>query len=280
MLSALKPIQPTLRSKGQVMTDARFGLEGKVAAVTGAARGIGRAIAVGLAQAGAQIAIIDLPGMADEVSITMREVQAAGRECRFYPTDITHVADIEPAVERIVADFGGLHVFVNDAGVVSNKPALEIVEAEWDHVLNVNLRGMFFCAVAAARHMRSHGGGRIINITAGAGQRGNRSLATPYLASKGGVIALTRSLALEWIDHGILVNCVGPGNTNTPMVRQTDAAIGRDEEGIHAMIRRRVPLGRRIEPEEVAAAVVFLAGPGASAVVGQNVVVDGGSGIL
>lgn len=262
------------------MPTDRFRIDGQTAAITGAARGIGRAIAVGLAQAGAQIAIIDLPAMADEAAITLREIQAEGRECRFYPTDVSRVGEIEPTVARIVADFGGLHVLVNDAGVVSNRPAFEVDEAEWDRVLGVNLKGMFFCAVAAARHMRAHGGGRIINITAGAGLRGNRSLATAYLASKGGVIALTRSLALEWIEDGILVNCVGPGNTNTPMVRQTDAAVGRDAAGIQAMIARRVPLGRRIEPEEIAAAVVFLASPAASAAVGQNVVIDGGSSIL
>ena len=262
------------------MTHQPAGTAGRVAAVTGGARGIGRAIAVGLAQAGAQVAIIDLPAMAEEAAITQREVQAAGQPARFYPTDISQVPQIAPTVARIVADFGGLHVFVNDAAVVLNKPAFAVAETDWDRVLDVNLKGMFFCAVAAARHMRENGGGRIINITAGAGLRGNRSLSTAYLASKGGVIALTRSLALEWIDDGISVNCVGPGNTNTPMVRQTDAAIGRDEAGVREMIRRRVPLGRRIEPEEIAAAVVFLASPAASAVVGQNIVVDGGSSIL
>lgn len=258
----------------------RFRIDGQVAAVTGGARGIGRAIAVGLAEAGANVAVVDLPAMAEEAEETLEDVRATGRDARFYPTDVSRVSHIGPTVGRIVADFGGLEVWVNDAGVVSNRPAFEVDEAEWDRVLGVNLRGMFFCAVAAARYMRAHGGGRIINITAGSAQRGNKSLSPAYLASKSGVVGLTRSLALEWVDDGILVNCVGPGNTNTPMVRQTDAAIGRDEAGVRAMISRRVPLGRRIEPEEIAAAVVFLASPAASAAVGQNVVIDGGSSVL
>jgi len=258
----------------------RFRIDGRVAGVTGAAQGIGRAIAVGLAEGGADVALLDLPAKAEEAERTAAMVRAHGRTARFYPTDVAQVATIEPTVARIVADFTALHIWVNDAGVVSNVPAFELSEAEWDRVLGVNLKGMLFCAVAAARHMRAHGGGRIVNITAGNAARGNRSLSAAYLSSKGGVVALTRALAIEWVGDGILVNCVGPGNTDTPMVRQTDAAVGRGEEEIRAMIARRVPLGRRMEPEEIAAAVVFLAGPAASAIVGQNIVVDGGSSVI
>jgi len=258
----------------------RFRIDGRTAAVTGSAQGIGRAIAVGLAEAGADVALLDLPAKAEEAERTAELIRAHGRTARFYPADVAQVTQIDAIVARIVADFGALHVWVNDAGVVSNVSAFELSEAEWDRVLGVNLKGMLFCAVAAARHMRAHGGGRIINITAGNAARGNRSLSAAYLSSKGGVVALTRALAIEWVGDGILVNCVGPGNTDTPMVRQTDAAVGRDAEGIRAMIARRVPLGRRMAPEEVAAAVVFLAGPAASAIVGQNIVVDGGSSVV
>ena len=256
-----------------------FRIDGKVAAVTGAARGIGRAIAAGLAAAGADVAVLDQVDMADEAVATIRAVEAAGRRGRFYGLDIARFAEIAPAIDRIVAEFGGLHVLVNDAGVVSNVPALELDEAEWDRVLAVNLKGMFFCCVAAARHMRAHGGGRIVNITSGNGQHGNRSLSTAYIASKGGVIALTRSLALEWIGDGINVNCVGPGITDTPMIRQTDVANGRTEADIREQSQRMIPLGRRLEPEEVANAVVFLASPAASAAVGELFVMDGGLAI-
>lgn len=256
-----------------------FRLDGQVAAVTGAARGIGRAIATGLANAGADVAVVDLPTMADEAATTVRAVEACGRRARFFALDVTQIAQIPPAFARIVAELGGLHVLVNDAGVVSNMPALDLDEAEWDRVFGVNLKGMFFSCVAAARHMRAHGGGRIVNITSGNGVHANPSLSTAYLASKGGVISLTRSLALEWIRDGIAVNCVGPGITNTAMLRQTDVANRRTEEDIREQARRRIPLGRRLEPEEIANAVVFLAGPGASAAVGELFVVDGGSAI-
>jgi NAD(P)-dependent dehydrogenase (short-subunit alcohol dehydrogenase family) len=256
-----------------------FRVDGKVAAVTGAARGIGRAIAEGLAAAGADVAIVDRAAMADEAAATIRAVEAQGRRAAFHPCDLARVDQIAPAIGRIVEAFGGLHILVNDAGVVSNAPALELDEAEWDRVLAVNLKGMFFCCVAAARHMRAHGGGRIVNITSGNGQHGNRSLSTAYIASKGGVIALTRSLALEWIDDGIHVNCVGPGITDTPMIRQTDAANGRTAADVREQARRMIPLGRRLEPAEIANAVVFLASPAASAAVGELFVVDGGLGI-
>ncbi len=258
----------------------RFRIDGQVAAVTGAANGIGRAIAIGLAEAGADVAILDLPKAAAEAAQTARSIEAFGRSARFYPTDVAQVARIDATVSRIVSDFGSLRIWVNDAAIVLNASAFDITEDAWDRVLDVNLKGMMFCAVAAARHMRTHGGGRIINLTAGAASRGNKTLSAAYVASKGGVIALTKQLALEWVEHGILVNSVGPGNTNTPMMKQSDAAAGRDAAGVQAMIARRVPLGRRIEPEEIAAAVVFLASPAASAMVGENIVVDGGHNVL
>jgi 2-keto-3-deoxy-L-fuconate dehydrogenase len=127
--------------------------------------------------------------------------------------------------------------------------------------------------------MRTHGGGRIVNITSGNAEHGNRSLSAPYVASKGGVIALTRQLAIEWIGDGIAVNCVGPGITNTPMIRQTDAANARTEADIREQARLRIPLGRRLEPEEIANAVVFLSAPASSAAVGELIVVDGGTAI-
>jgi NAD(P)-dependent dehydrogenase (short-subunit alcohol dehydrogenase family) len=256
-----------------------FRVDGKVAAVTGAARGIGRAVATGLATAGADVAILDLPAMEIEAAETVRAVQAAGRRATFVGVDISRVPDIAPAIDRVIAELGGLHILVNDAGVVSNKPALELDEAEWNRVFAVNLKGMFFCCVAAAQHMRAHGGGRIVNVTSGNGQHGNRSLSTAYIASKGGVISLTRSLALEWIGDGINVNCVGPGVTNTPMIRQTDVANARTDADIREQAQRMIPIGRRLEPEEIANAVIFLCTPAASATVGELIVVDGGMAI-
>jgi 2-deoxy-D-gluconate 3-dehydrogenase len=250
-------------------------LQGRVAIVTGGALGIGRALAVGLAEAGAAVAVVDLPqahAQAHEVQARIRE---AGGRCAVYDLDVTDTPSIASTFERVAADFGALDILVNNAGTGINCSALDVTEADWDRILDLNLKATFFCAQAAARRMAKTGGGRIINM---ASTHALIALpdGAPYIASKGGVASLTRSLALEWIGLGIHVNAVAPGPVETEYKRQADTRLGRTPESISLDMKRRVPLGRRLRPEELVGAVVYLAGPAASAMVGHVLVVDGG----
>lgn len=254
-----------------------FRLDGKVALVTGSARGIGRAVALAVAGAGADVAVFDLPSMATGAGEVLTGIERLGRRARFYPFDVTDVDGIPAAVRRVIEDFGTLDILVNNAGSSNHKDALECTAAEWDAILTLNLKSVFFFAQAAAKHMMAHGGGKIVNLGSSHGliATGN---AISYKASKGGVHSLTRELAFEWIRYGINVNAVAPGPVETPLLLQGD--VGRTPETVKADIERRVPLGRRLQPEEIAAPIVFLASPAAAAVVGHVLVIDGGQTIF
>ncbi len=249
------------------MASAAFRLDGKVAVVTGGSQGIGRAVSLALAEAGATIAVTNLPARRSDVDALGNEIVGGGGNARGYDLDVEDVASIRPTIDKIASDLGSVDILVNNAGVRVMAPALEISEADWDFVLGVNLKGAFFCAQAAAAHM-SEGGGRIINIASQLAVSAVPGRA-PYIASKGGLVALTRSLAVEWVGSGITVNSVGPGPTATPM---TAGAKPADE----ATLLARSPLGRRMEASEVAGAIVFLASAEAGAITGQHLLVDGG----
>jgi 2-deoxy-D-gluconate 3-dehydrogenase len=250
------------------MASALFRLDGKVAVVTGGSQGIGRAVSLALAEAGAVVAITNLASKRDDVASLCVEIAGTGGRASGYDLDVADVPGIKLAIDGIGASLGSVDILVNNAGVRANKPALEVTQEDWDLVLNVNLRGTFFCAQAAAAHMVRQGGGRIVSI---ASQLAVSSAAerSAYVASKGGIVALTQSLALEWISSGITVNAVGPGPTATPMTAGSDAAA-------EARLMSRSPIGRRLEPSEVAGAVVFLASAEAGAITGQHILVDGG----
>jgi len=246
-----------------------FKLDGRVAVVTGGSRGIGRAVAIGLATFGADVAVAGLSPKSEE---TVAEIKGLGRRGLFVKTDVADVQQSRAAVERVIGEFGKIDILVNNAGVGTAHPAEQVTPEEWDEVMAVNIRGLFFMTQAVGRHMIERGkGGRIINIGSIFGIVGSEIGASVYHASKGAVVVLTRALACEWAKYGILVNSIGPGFISTDMTRELEATPGLGE-----LIKKRHALGRFGRPEEIVGAVVFLAGDGATFVTGQNVYVDGG----
>ena len=256
------------------MTYPGLSLEGQVALVTGSARGIGAALAVGLAQAGANVAVSDIPERLDEAGGVQQKIQELGRSSSTYALDVLNLDNIQSAIGAVTRDFGRLDILVNNAGIRRRKPALEVTEEDWDAVLDTNLKGVFFCAQAAARGMIERGQerGRIINIASQMAVVARRDRAA-YCASKGGVANLTRVLALEWIQYGITVNAIGPGPTETPGLVAADA---RTPEEVDQDMAAYMPLGRRMVPEELVGAAVYLASPSAGATTGHLLIVDGG----
>ena len=254
------------------MTYAGLSLEGKVALVTGSARGIGQALALGLAQAGAAVAVSDMPSRLDLARGTQAQIEALGQSSAAYPLDVLDLKSISDATDRGVADFGRLDILVSNAGVRVRRPALEVTEDEWDEVIDTNLKGVFFCAQAAAKVMIDQGSGRIINISSQLAlvARENR---VAYCASKAGVANMTRALALEWARYGITVNASGPGPTETPGLLDADT---QTDDELQRALAAHMPLGRRMQPEDLVGAAVYLACPSASATTGHLVIVDGG----
>jgi 2-dehydro-3-deoxy-D-gluconate 5-dehydrogenase len=220
-----------------------------------------------------------LPSMSAAARGVADEIAALGRTARVYPFDVTAIDGIAAVVDRVAEEFGSLDILVNNAGASDHRSGLECTPDDWDAILTLNLKSMFFFSQAAAKHMARRGSGRIVNLgsTHGLIATGN---AIAYKASKGGVHSLTRELAFEWVKLGINVNAVAPGPVETPRMLETDLAQGRTGEVLRADMQRRVPLGRRLQPEEIAAPIVFLASPAAAAIVGHVLVIDGGQTIF
>jgi len=245
-----------------------FDLTGKVALVTGASKGLGSAIAVGLAKAGARLALCarSREGLAE----TRAAVEAAGGEARIFEMDVLSRASVRDAVSAAVASYGRIDILVNNAGVNVRKPTLELAEEEWDRVVDTNLKGYFLVAQAVGAHMVERRSGKVINVSSIFGAVGmNNQLA--YAASKGGVGQLTKVMAIEWAPHGVTVNAVGPTYFETPLV----AALRNDPERFQ-FINERTPMGRWGQPEELVGTIVYLAAPASDFVTGQTVYVDGG----
>jgi NAD(P)-dependent dehydrogenase (short-subunit alcohol dehydrogenase family) len=246
-----------------------FRLDGKVALVTGGGHGLGSHIVLALAGAGANVVIAGRDTA--QLDATAAEAHATGAEAMTVQVDVTDGAAIRRMVEAAVARFGAIDVLVNNAGTNIQQDALEVTEEAWDAVNDVNLKATFFVSQSVARAMIAAGrGGRIINIASQMGAVGFYKRAA-YCASKGGLVQLTKVLALEWAGHGIRVNAVGPTFIDSPLARE----MFKDQD-IAAEVMRRIPIGRLGYPEEVAAAVVYLASPPADLITGHHLLVDGG----
>ena len=246
----------------------RFSLEGQVALVTGASRGLGQAMAVALAQAGADIAVTATRAPAE----TAAQVTATGRRSFALARDLNTatVADLETLIDRVVDELGRIDILVNNAGIIRRAPALEVSERDWDEVIQINQKATFFLAQAAARKMAVTGGGTIINTASLLSFQGGVQVPS-YAASKSAVAGLTRAMANEWAPLGINVNGIVPGYIAT----DNTAPLRADDDRSRAILER-IPAGRWGEPDDVAGAVVFLASPAATYVHGQLLVVDGG----
>src|SRR3990167_7146829 len=248
-----------------------FDLTGKVALVTGARQGMGKSHAIALAKQGAKVAVTDINQ--EECQLVADEIKSAGGEAAAFKMDVSSKAVVDAVFDSVIKQFGCLDILVNNAGIFAPKPALEITEEDWDKTININLKGEFLCAQRAAKEMAKNNWGRIINISSIASGQVGVGIAggAHYTASKGGIIGMTETLAVELASLGINVNTIAPGAIDTPMVQ----AASLPKEAMDAMLAG-VPLKRIGRPEEVSAAVVFLASDEASYITGSTLYVDGG----
>jgi 3-oxoacyl-[acyl-carrier protein] reductase len=241
-------------------------LTGQTAIVTGAAKGLGRAIALTLARSGAKVACVDIN--AESLAETVGAIRSAGGTAEPMACDVTDSRRVAEVVDEVVKLFGGVQILINNAGITRDNMILRMKDDQWDAVLNINLKGTFLFTRAAAKPMLKARQGRIINVASVSGLMGNPGQAN-YSASKAGVIGLTRTVACELAGRNITVNAVAPGFIATDMT----AALGED---ILQEVRKQIPLGRLGDPQDVADAVLFLASDAASFITGHVLTIDGG----
>ena len=265
-------------------------MQGKVALITGGGQGIGRGTAFRLSREGATVVVADIK--IQEAEQTAEEIRNKGRRALAYQLNLANVEEIQPMVDRVVAEFGRIDILVNSAGIVQSKGFLDITEAEWDRVLDINLKGLFFCTQTVARQMivqvpddvkaagktdRSYG--KIVNLSSISGRRG-RSYQAHYAASKTAIISVTQSAALAFTPYGINVNAIAPSVVLTPMweqnIKDKSQAFGVDAKKESDEFIERIPLKRPGSPDEMAAAIAFLCSPDADYITGQTLNVDGG----
>ena len=252
------------------MVSTRFSLEGKVALVTGGSRGIGQATALAFAEAGADVAVTSrkLP----DLELVAEEIRGLGRKSVAVATHVGRMDQIQNLVDTVVAEFGRIDVLINNAGTsVVWMPALELEERAWDSIMNLNLKGLFFLSQAVARVMKEHGGGSIINISSVDGLKPEVNNSA-YNISKAGVVMATRTMAREWAQYNIRVNCIAPGFVHT---RLMDSRWEVDPEN-RAVIDSKILLEGVAQPDVLVGAMLYLASEASAYQTGQTIAVDGG----
>ena len=255
------------------MTDySSFGLNGKIAVVTGASQGIGRAIAIGLAQAGAHVVLAKYPGpRMDEIQQVKQEIESFGRKALIIVTDVNKVFDCQELIDQTVAAFGRVDILVNNASWTGTGDALDVTEEEYDKTFNATVKSVFFASQAAGRVMLAQGRGRIIHIGSNFGEIAFKKRAV-YAAAKAAVHHMAKALSLEWASRGVLVNTVAPCITETESRKNILERPGYKEWATQEMI----PRGRWNQPEDLVGAVLFLSSDFADMIVGHTLMVDGG----
>jgi len=241
-------------------------LKDKVALVTGAAQGIGRAIALKLANSGADVVIVDMN--LDKAQETAREAERLGRRALALRANIANLQEAEAMADEAVAKLGAVHIMVNNAGITRDALILRMKEEDWDAVINVNLKGVFNCTKAVVKHMSKQRYGRIVNIASIVGEMGNAGQAN-YSASKAGVIALTKTVAREFATRNITCNAVAPGFIDTAMTQALS-------EKVKEELAKQIPMGRLGTPEDVAEGVLFLVSEATGYITGQVLNINGG----
>jgi NAD(P)-dependent dehydrogenase (short-subunit alcohol dehydrogenase family) len=247
-------------------------LHGKIAVITGAASGIGRATALLFARAGASVVLIDINESGGQSVAT--EISQNGGRAIFESGDVTRAGDCQRVVEAALREFGGIHILFNNAGIIRRASIVELTETDWDRVMAVNVKSIFLMSRQVIPVMASSGGGCIINTASGWGLAGGPRAAV-YCASKGAVVLLTKAMAIDHGPQNIRVNCICPGDTDTAMLRNEAQQLGEPNEKFMAEGAKR-PLGRVGKPEEIAQAALYLASEASSFVTGTALVIDGG----
>jgi len=246
----------------------RFRLDGRKALVTGGGQGLGRAFTHALAEAGADVAVVDINASnADKVA---KEINSIGKKSFSMKVDTSLYSDVYKMVDKIISRWGRLDIAVNNVGITKFSDALKINEKDWDWIVDTNLRGTFFCGQAEAKAMMTNGYGKIINIASICGHTVWPQFQAVYNITKAGIIHLTRSLAAEWAKYGIKVNSISPGVTVTP---------GLTEKVISIFINK-APIGKTAEAKDLQGTIVFLASEASDFIIGQDIVVDGGYTIM